>query len=208
MEVETLVYRVGPPEKSPGPGQYQIHRPTHPKGGTISPRFRKHTTTDDPAIVALPSFIGKGPKVSMSFRPKDPPAFHTPGPSYVPPPFGSNSRAHGFSPITFKKKRKANQSPGPASYSPRYYHMGDTVRSASIPRSSQRLVFAAKKDFNTPVYSPRYDKVAVSSPAYSIQHKNYKKTQASDGDFLPGPPKFQTNNYGHFARSGRKDLVC
>ena len=177
MEAEFNVYRVGPPDMNPGPAAYytggDMYRPN--KGVTISPRLSMQNNQTNGRYVSLPSTIGQGPKISLGSRFKEvKPKFIPPGPTYVPPAFGSKCPRFSFPKA---KPRKIKPTPGPATYKVRYPSLVDSNHECTIPHSPRQSSFP-KSQNDAMILSPRYDKVQKKAPSYPIAQK-------------PKPPKIE-----------------
>lgn len=190
---------------TPGPGAYNIAPRRKVKGATISPRYHKAEDRCDGSLVALPSSVGKVPRISMGARPKDPKKFVTPGPSYIPPSFGSKSPRIAFP--TAKPSKNRTRSPGPADYKPKTVAIGDIPRQASIPHSARSTIFNDVKTNQAPIYSPRYDKVMKNDPSYSIAHRPHPKEGYSEGSELVPPKSTLVGKQTAFPRANRRVKV-
>ena len=115
---ETIIHITTKNNKSPGPQDYQPPA----EFGNACPKYtissKTETKRDDqptPELQNLPSTIGDGPKYSLHGRPKEPKQQPTPGPDYLPPAFGSESKKSSFHGYV-KQRGKGGDSPGPGQY--------------------------------------------------------------------------------------------
>ena len=121
--------------KSPGPAAYNI-KDTIGDVPPIKMKGRINTRKDvvDPQILNLPSSFGKVPAVRIGPKTVRRTEDVTPGASYIPPPFGSDGRKISFgkiddraktrSAMTPRKKKSADETPGPG---PGTYNTRDTT---------------------------------------------------------------------------------
>ena len=103
---------------SPGPARYSVDR----NAGDDSPKWsikNRYDLKDDRVsgeYVGLESTIGKCAPISMHTKHYQQEGDQTPGPSYLPKPFGSDGRKVTVSPRY--RARNYDASPGPGQYSP------------------------------------------------------------------------------------------
>ena len=203
MEAEFNIYRVGPAEKNPGPAAYDIRGSMYQpnKGVAISPRLNRQNNQTNGNYVSLPSTIGQGPKISFGYRSKELKKFIPPGPSYVPPAFGSKCPRYPFpkAPV----KRDYGCGPGPAGYSVRYPSLVDSNHECTIPRSPRRTSFLKSDTNGAPLLSPRYDKVQKKAPTYPIAHKPKPRKIESSGEYVAPQSTLTKHGYDFSASSSR-----
>ncbi|OHT08261.1 hypothetical protein TRFO_23273 [Tritrichomonas foetus] len=197
---------------TPGPGKYN----TRPKfKGQTAPikmkgRHELPTDTNKAPYYNLPSTVGNTTKINMHSRTETRASYVTPGPSYVPPAFGSDARKVGISPPVFNTRSSKSSSsrrsastalgrrrnpdetpgPGPGKYSTR-----------TEPSTAHGVRIKGSHDFryqNTDspgpaAYKPRYEKVIPSAPKYGIKGRHNPKDRESTpgyrnlGSTLGGP---------------------
>ena len=175
--------RSKPQQPTPGPSDYSYI----PKTGSESPRFTiKHrpetkSSRPDAALVSIPSSIGTGPKYSLtSRRPKKEDSF-TPGPSYVPPPFGSDSpklslHSKGSFPSVIVA---SGAGPGPGKYDARE---NNRLKYSYIRgKTGTRDIMAEGPGPGK--YLPQFDNVLPSSPKAHILNKYAQKAANQGGEY-------------------------
>ena len=176
----TIIHLTTKNAQSPSPANYTIKSTF----GHESPRFTikgRGSLKVDVNKVGYdysPNTIGTGLKKSLSSRPRDRNIDPTPGPSYMPPPFGSSSPRisfHGKIPV---KMALGTDSPGPGKY--------DTMTKSTSPRYSisHRTFEDVQPDGPGPgKYSPDYEKVMPNAPGTHIR----PKVQEPKKMITPGP---------------------
>jgi hypothetical protein len=104
----------------PGPGKYDTARRAGSEARAFSLRSRTDVKSDvvRAPYVALPEAFGEGsPKWSLFVRPRDVSAVAVPGPSYVPPPLGSDAVKCAVRECGVREYgRQQGGGPGPAKY--------------------------------------------------------------------------------------------
>lgn len=154
--------------QTPGPGSYMP--PSYfgnesPKY-TIKNQFPEKKKVLGPGYNDMPNSIGKGPKYSFGNRRKEPDGPSSPGPSYIPPAFGSNSvkiSFHGRSEESIK-----SQTPGPGHYIDPKLFSGDL---GGRKYSIRGRIFAPESNDSSPGpggYNPDYSKVLPSARKASL----------------------------------------
>ncbi|KAK8887625.1 Outer dense fiber protein 3-like protein 2 [Tritrichomonas musculus] len=177
----------------PGPGKYN----TRPEFEGQTPVIRmkgRHSLaqeTNNAPYYNLPSSIGKTTKINMHGKSDTKNKFTPPGPSYIPPAFGSDAKKIGISPPVFntsKSRRSASSAssrgatslgrrrnpdetpgPGPGKYS--------TRAEFGVPKSSHGVRIKGTHDFryltaDSPgpaAYKPKYEKVMPAAPKYKMK---------------------------------------
>lgn len=182
----TIIHATSSATKTPGPGAYMPPS----SFGNESPRYsiknrypQKQYNTDG-SYQAYPSTIGTGRKYSFGVRPKDLEKPVTPGPSYVPPAFGSDGQKSSFH--AKQHSRKVESSPGPLTYE-------DATRSQS-PRYSMKARQFPKNDGEScspgpGKYLPDYDKVlpGTRKTAFTSRHPDPKRESTPGPYYVPYP---------------------
>jgi hypothetical protein len=100
--------------QSPGPAFYNVNRSFEGGCPTILMKGRRSLPSGftDVQLYNLPTTIGKVTGITLHGRTEIRPTFHTPGPSYLPPRFGSNARMCGFPPISYGAKPRGGKDGG------------------------------------------------------------------------------------------------
>ena len=209
MEAQYNITVVGDRTPLPGPADYSVSRAfTDKKGVSISPRYYQRQRVLDPMYHDLGTYMGKGPKVTIGPRTKIPTQEPPPGPTYVPPKFGSDVPGVKF-PRTKKPKDKANGNPGPQDYKVKY----DTdlglkgATQASIGNAKRPPIFTG--DPTTPSaanYNPKFDITQPSSPRPVIGHKYREPKKDRTGEYIA--PRSTLSARGCvFGRAGRTLII-
>ena len=103
----------------PGPAAYETSVPigSDARKFTMRPRIEIKNKVKGVPYYAYKSSFGEGPKPSFHGRPQEKKAEATPGPSYMPPPFGSDTKKFSFGNRRDVSKRATSaQTPGPGAY--------------------------------------------------------------------------------------------
>ena len=113
-----LYARVTSSQVNPGPGAYTPSDATRRKAPSYTLKSR-HETIDRPNTApyrALPSSVGTGPKIALASRHAQRDGDNTPGPSYVPPPLGSDGKKIAMSYRHNQARDSRADNPGPGAY--------------------------------------------------------------------------------------------
>lgn len=177
----TIIHLTSKEQKFPSPADYAVPSTI----GHDTPRYTiKHrpedkNNTNTAGYTYNPNTIGTGLKKSLASRPKDPKVEPTPGPSYVPPPFGQNSPRVALHGKSVEKRTLGVDSPGPGKY--------DTNVSSSSPRwTVGNRKFAEEKPSGPGPgkYNPNYDNVLSNAPQTHIRSKvGDQKPQITPGPY-------------------------
>ncbi|OHS97783.1 hypothetical protein TRFO_09192 [Tritrichomonas foetus] len=174
----------------PGPAKYEPEK-HYPKEG---PQYSLRSRIDTPKDVirapyqALKSTVGDGLKYSLSYRPKDLAKPVTPGPAYVPPPFGSDATKCSLT--SRRDTKKPAPGPGPGAYDVNQPNSG---RKWSM---KGRNFLPDRKDAGPGVgkYNPDYDKVLPSPRRNQILERPKERNTVSGPGYYDlgstfSPPK-------------------
>lgn len=203
---------------SPGPAYYNISDESLHRPPPIIFRGRRSQQQGDintAPYYNLKSTFGNAPSATLHGRPEIKSKDYTPGPTYVPPLFGSNCRTHSFAspsvaagkqnfPVPkgkpadyIHKSRNLDATPGPG---PAY-----CVRDKSFDATgNQGVKISGHHDFQYLInsspgpgtYKPHYDAVLPSAPKYGFHNRPVQKVQVSTagyrnlGSTLGQGPKF------------------
>ena len=167
------------PEKTPGPlvapHVFGSDGPKH----TIRGRIDLKSDKPDPEIRTLKGSFGNTRPVSMHQKRYDRDWTQSPGPSYVPPPFGSEGRKSSMGSRRNTRRRVEQEPPGPGKYDPRPQsasHAYTIASKAEMPREGPP---------NTPgpdAFRPDYNVIMKSSIKTVILERHPEK------DPGPGAP--------------------
>ena len=177
---------------SPGPAAYNISRTLEGTVPTIKMKSRHsmNTESNNAPYYKIPSDFGKTPRIHMGTRSKLEGSFNPPGPSYVPPPFGSDARGHSFSGPTkadaaSQKPRKSVKSarrskdctlgPGPGAYNTRGDDFVANGKRGIRISGFHNFGFDDQHNPGPGTYRPRTDKILPSAPRYTIKGRNSSK---------------------------------
>ena len=208
MEAEFNIQIVGDRTPLPGPADYTVSRAfTDGKGCSISPRYYQRRQVDDPNLYDLGTYMGKGPKIAIGPKTKIPGPDPGPGPTYIPPKFGSDVAGVKF-PRQKKPKDKANGNPGPQDYRCKYdTDLGLKACQASIGNAKRPPIFQG--DPTTPgsgAYNPKFDYTVPRSPRPVRGHKYKERAPDRTGEYIA--PKSTLSARGCvFGRAGRTLIV-
>lgn len=204
MEATFNVNIIGDRTPNPSPNDYEI------KGefGKVPPIFIHQRPVEypkrtDPALVNLPTYIGKVPKINMHLRCPGPRPFVPPGPSYVPPPLGKDAPKVGF--VRARLREKKVVTPGPSDYYKSKDFGTDSPRTAIRCGPRDRL-WGAGYSPGPAAYKVRYEKTRANSPAWSIKNR-YELRKDPPPQFLMGPRSTLTGPKFSMCRSGRPDII-
>lgn len=190
---------------SPGPAAYNIKRKFKKQCPPIKMKSRHNLEPErlNAPYYKVPEHFGKTPKVHMHYRTEEKNKFVTPGPNYVPPPFGKNGIKIGMSPFRAKTavdnrtvkgddgkmttlgKRKNPDStpgPGPGTYSTRTHELdGDGTKGIGIS-GHHAFDYGIAQTPGPSAYKPRYEKVLPAAPKYGMRIRPQEK----DPEGTPG----------------------
>ncbi|KAH0795980.1 hypothetical protein GPJ56_000048 [Histomonas meleagridis] len=193
--------------QTPGPAYYNVKRKFKKQCPAIKIKgrhFEKQDVNKAP-YYNIPSSFGKVAKIGMHTRTEIKPGFQPPGPSYIPPPFGSDARKISMTPTVTKKRyqiprnssmtkaeiakieaeessRVPNGTPGPG---PGAYSTRDHTFDANGKRGCSII---GHHDFNFDQtcspgpgrYAPRYDAVLPQAPKVKF-HNRPKEREKEPG---------------------------
>jgi len=186
---DTIIHVISKENRAPGPGAYDLP-PNFGKSGkfcSISPKILSSRDVLDVPLQNVPSSIGNGPKYSLHGKPPEPKLDSTPGPAYVPPPFGTETKKISFHSRVIDKSIKDSTSPGPGAYviaeefgvkSKRF-----TMKARQFPKDGPESAAPAPT-----AYSPKYETTMKAVPSITIKNRIDKEKQISQ---VPGPGEYQ-----------------
>ncbi|OHT03172.1 hypothetical protein TRFO_06855 [Tritrichomonas foetus] len=180
----------------PGPGQYPVK---HDLGAdapkfSIRPRIEKENKVSGARYEVIPSTVGDGPKWSLGKRVDVKQKETSPGPNYVPPPLGKDSRHSSlYSRHDETKRTTPLQTPGPGKYQIKS-SIGDgkkfTLKARQFPPDEGKTVSpgpaAYKVNFND-APPPRTIHPLVKDPTDKEAKPKYNYI---DNSFGKDAPKF------------------
>lgn len=191
---------------SPGPAAYDIDRELKGAVPVIKMKGRHDLPKDktDVPYYNTRTSIDKVTPIKMHGRTKMHQPEATPGPTYIPPAFGSDARKVGFAAPDFGKKPRASSArrktrasgtalgrrgasdetpgPGPGAYSTRGRDFEARGTKGVQIKGSHDLRLANTESPGPGTYVPQYDKVMPSAPKYGIRGRAKEKRQ----DVTPG----------------------
>lgn len=199
---------------SPGPGYYDVKRkfkkqcpPVYMKG-----RHSQSYETNPAPYYNVPSNFGKVTRIGLHGRTDLRDKFMTPGPSYVPPSFGSNARKIGIAaptsnnPKRVPKGKEGAQSalslrhsadctpgPGPAAYSIRDKSFDAEGTTGVIIKGHHDFKYDVSVSPGPGAYAPKFKAVLPSAPQISFHDRPKDKEPESQpgyrnlGSTLTGP---------------------
>ena len=175
----TIIHATSSATKTPGPGAYMppsMFGNESPKY-TIKNRYKDRPNTTDGSFQNIPSTIGTGHKYSFGVRPKDSNKFVPPGPSYIPPAFGTDAHKSSFHSRGYEKKQEST--PGPVAFD-------DPTRKQSPRYTMRPRIFMKDNDNCSPgpgKYNPDYDKVLPGTRKSTITSRH----PGPKAEVTPGP---------------------
>ena len=191
MRSSTLVARVTSSATStPGPGayypQYKIsNKPDAPKYSFQSRHDSKTNSLDVP-FNNIPSTIGQGPKISLASRHTENNNEQTPGPSYVPPPLGSDAKKVSMASRHKEIRSLSADNPGPGTYSIPPKFANDAHKFTLHGRTNDQFSFGSQSP-GPAAYNPDYMAVKKRAPSATL----HIRASYTKGDITPGPGAYQ-----------------
>ena len=185
MNKSGLVARVTSSSTStPGPGAYNPTLSTKPKAPsfTLKGRNEVHDHYLNAPYRALPSSIGQGPKISLASRHAERDYEQTPGPSYVPPPLGSDAKKSTMSFRHQEARSLSADNPGPGAYSIEPKFAKDAVKYTLHGRTNDNFTFGSQSP-GPAAYAPDYMAVKKRAPSATL----HVRTSITHEDVSPGP---------------------
>lgn len=192
--------------KSPGPAAYKIKRSMKKDVPPIKMKGR-HSLQQDinkAPYYNVGSSFGKTTPIKMHGRTPMKEREVTPGPSYVPPPFGSTSRKVGFAshsvsyprPKTTgggrgddggtrlgkRRNKDATPGPGPGAYSTRCKDFDEEGKKGIAISGSHNFSFGSGASPGPAAYKPKYDKILPAAPKYGF----HDRPKTSQPESTPG----------------------
>ena len=167
--------------KPPGPGTYNSEK--YKETGTYSPRFsikQRHPErepTAAPPYRSIPTTVGAAPKFTIRPRTNDARPSDTPGPEYIPPPFGSDYLSRRGGTLARREapemRERVYQSYshdpfGPAAHDCRVRPGDKRAPAYSIGVTIPANWIAKNDNPGSGSYSPDRSKVLRSTPKFSI----------------------------------------
>ncbi|EAY03877.1 hypothetical protein TVAG_443650 [Trichomonas vaginalis G3] len=157
---------------SPGPAAYDISKRLETTPIKMKGRRTEKVVYDDVRLLNIPSTIGKVPKITISGRTTGiTDKFVTPGPTYVPPPFGSGSRHHQFGTHNGIKARPKTAmdtvqtpGPGPAAFNTRDHTFDATGKKGIKMKGTHDFKYAETASPGPGAYAPRFESVLAAAP--------------------------------------------
>lgn len=131
-------------------------------------KARREAAPSQPSApyLEIPSRIGEGPRHSLSSR-HERPRPETPGPSYVPPPLGTDGRGASLKGSKGSARDPKKEVPGPGTYSPSPRFARDAPKFTLHKRTGD--VFGSTSAGPGPgAYSPDYAAGKARAPAPTL----------------------------------------
>jgi hypothetical protein len=180
--------------QSPGPAFYKVSRKFKGRCPPILMKGRHSLPTDytDVQLYDLPTTLGRGPKVTLHGRPEVRPAIETPGPSYIPPAFGSGARRSGIAPplsslfpaakvrtggegasTSLGRARNPNETlgPGPGARMLRDQSFDATGRVGFTIKGQHDFQYETSESPGPGRYAPNFRAVMPSAPRIAFHHR-------------------------------------
>lgn len=185
---------------SPGPGSYNTNTTLLDDVPIIKMKSRHslHTESNNAPYYYSKSNFGQTSPIRMRSRHLPQQSWTTPGPSYIPPPFGSQSPGYSFGSPSKKfsiekdkqsqthhkrnHSKKFNSGPGPGDYNLRGDDFAGNGKHGIKISGSRDFAFQNNHTPGPAAYKPRSDAILPSSPKYTIQHKlSSKRDEVTPG---------------------------
>jgi hypothetical protein len=183
LSTSTMVYKVDG-FQTPGPGSYV---PPSDFGQatawTIKHKYPATLRTNRAGSDQLPSTVGTGRKYSLSSRHAEP-KNDVPGPTYVPPDFGSRAKTSAFHQRIGHWGIRDPVGPGPGKYQTRTAGMDGvkyTLKARQFPANTGGPAGPGGGQ-----YIPDYDRVLPKSPVPAIHERHRPLSSLS----TPGPGQY------------------
>ena len=188
--------------QTPGPGAYKIKRKF--KGAVPVIRMKsRHTATVEPPtspyyMIKTGNEIGNVPKIHFGGRNDMSDKFKTPGCTYVPPAFGSNSRTHGFgrpkSQLQTIKKSDGSEKtirprnpdetpgPGPGTYNCQIHEFDGTGKRGNTISGHHDFKYDISLSPGPSAYRPHYEAILPKAPVYGF----HDRPKTKEPEITPG----------------------
>jgi hypothetical protein len=176
--------------RSPGPAAYRVRRHMDkPETPTITMRVRTNIPEEhnEAPYYKVPSSFGKVTSVKMHARCDPGRRDATPGPSYMPPPFGSGAHKKGFAapghgtgaasarrarsdqtPLGRRRGPDETPGPGPGAYSTRTRDFQADGQRGPRFKAAHDLRWADPETPGPAAYKPKHEKVLPAAPRYTM----------------------------------------
>ena len=169
-------------DTTPGPGAYTPSDSTMKHGPKYTMKGR-HESVSRPLTAPyrmLPSTVGQGPRISMASRHESRAAADTPGPSYVPPSFGSDSKKVSMSYRHSASRDPRADNPGPGAYDIQPRFARDAPKSSLHSRTAVAGEGSASP--GPAAYSPDYSATRARAPSATM----HVRTRTIEPESTPG----------------------
>ncbi|OHT12649.1 hypothetical protein TRFO_17474 [Tritrichomonas foetus] len=184
MTSTATIIRITGKDQTPGPGAYM---PPSDFGRapawTIKKRLPERTSSNTAGYTVLPNTVGQGRKSALASRHSTRDYSNTPGPSYVPPRFGSEAHSSSMHQRLNRPEARA-VSPGPAAYEYKTSSLSGpkfTMKSRKFPPDE-----VSHDAPGAAAYGPKYDYIMPSAQKRTIGDR-LKEVRC---DVTPGPGQY------------------
>ena len=151
---------------SSGPGAYETRGRNNGPQFTIKGRYSTTELHFDAPYRTLPTTVGRGPKISLGSRHSQRSSYATPGPSYVPPPLGADSKKVSMSHRHGQVRDSRADNPGPGAYDIQPRFANDAPKSTLHSRT--KLNDSGSISPGPAAYLPKDDATRKRAPSASI----------------------------------------
>lgn len=166
---------------TPGPGAYS---PTNNMNSapqfSIKGRHESVNRPDSAPYRSLPTTIGEGPKISLGSRHSLRSSVDTPGPSYLPPPLGTDSKKISISYRHGQDIDSRKDNPGPGAYNVQPTFANDAPKATLHSRT--HLIEVGASSPGPAAYLPKDDITHKRAPSASI----HIRTKVPGPEVTPG----------------------
>ena len=169
---------------TPGPGAYAPTFSDKPKAPSYSIKFRhdRDPKPEGAQYYNIPSTVGQGPRYSLGSRVETRPAESTPGPSYIPPPLGSDAKKTSLSFRHSEARDPMADTPGPGAYNITAKFANDAPKSSMHGRTQDMFQFGSQSP-GPAAYMPNFEATKKRAPTASL----HVRTSIEKSDVTPGP---------------------
>lgn len=170
---------------TPGPGAYTpglSHKASAP-AYTLKGRHETTSQLTTAPYRDLPSSIGAGPKISLASRHAQRGGESSPGPSYIPPPLGSDAKKSSFSFRHPEGRDVKSDNPGPGAYSISPAFANEAKKYTLHGRTGDPFRISSETP-GPAAYNPDYLATRTRPPSSTF---HVRTTLPTTADITPGP---------------------
>lgn len=172
---------------NPSPADYDTQRPILENVTKISLKGRstKSIEVNQAPYRDVRRSLSETPRYSMRSRYNTAPVEPTPGPDFIPSPFGKDSRRISISPRA--KGKEIEVTPGPGQYKPRSSNDLGRSRKSTFHGPRKRSVDPHTDSPGPGGYYPDYKPTKESSPRFTMKGAKYNEKRDQSGGYVTLP---------------------